>query len=107
AITEKEKIWTIISAAAVKEINSRLPGKDCGTCGYPTCKDFALAMWNKVTSLSDCAQIKGTLRLELDGKAIPLVGFVQKLIANSIYGMVTSLKGVPSNPKKIKIVLLK
>jgi hypothetical protein len=106
-LSNSEKILQQISVAAIQHIKQHLPGKDCETCGYPTCDAFADALWNKTTTLLDCAQLQGSLRLELDGTVVPLVGFVQKIIANGLYGMITSLKGVPTNPKSIKLELLK
>ena len=106
-LSDTKRIMQCISQSAIKHIIQNLPGKDCETCGYPTCEAFANALWTKATTLLDCAQLQGSLRLELDGTVIPLAGFVQKIIANGLYGMITSLKGVPTNPKSIKLELLK
>ncbi|MCK4827255.1 molybdopterin-guanine dinucleotide biosynthesis protein B, partial [bacterium] len=81
ALSNTTKIWKRISQSAIKHVILHLPGKDCETCGYPTCEAFADALWNKATTLLDCAQIQGSLRLELDGTIVPLVGFVQQIIA--------------------------
>ena len=42
------------------------------------------------------------VQVKVDGKLIPIKGFVQDFIGSGILGMLFSLKGV-SNPKEIQI----
>jgi uncharacterized Fe-S cluster-containing protein len=37
---------------------NRLPGLDCGVCGYRTCNEFAIAVDNSETSLKMCIHLK-------------------------------------------------
>ena len=41
------------------------------------------------------------VKLEIDGRDIPLNPFVRTFIENTVLGMVTSLTGIDSEPKKI------
>ncbi len=41
------------------------------------------------------------IKLEIDGKDIPLNPFVRTFIENTVLGMVTSLAGVGAEPKRI------
>ena len=102
-ISDVPQLWEKFSEVALEYITGKLPGKDCDTCGFPTCKEFAKALWNKTTKFGDCAQLEGDIVVEIDGKIVPLVGFVQQIIGNGITGMLTALKGVPPGLSKINI----
>jgi hypothetical protein len=43
--------------------------------------------------------------LECDGKAIPLNAFVQKILAQTILGMVGSLDKVNKNPRQVYLAI--
>jgi hypothetical protein len=43
------------------------------------------------------------LKLQIDGKEIPLNEFVEKILSGSIVGAVTSLRGIKEDWKKIEI----
>jgi hypothetical protein len=47
------------------------------------------------------------LKLKVDGKEIPLNGFVEKILNGSITGAVTSLRGIKEDWKKIEIEIQK
>lgn len=38
----------------IKEIADKLPGKDCGICGYPTCEEFAELVAKKPNAIGNC-----------------------------------------------------
>ena len=46
----------------------------------------------------------GAVRLKLDGKPIPMKGFVQDFVGLTIVGMLSSLKGV-SDPREIELAI--
>ena len=46
----------------------------------------------------------GSVRLKVDGKAIPIKGFVQDFVGFGVLGMLSSLKGV-SGPKEIELTI--
>ena len=48
-----------------------------------------------------------SLRLKVDGKEIPVNEFVEKILAGTIMGAVTSLRGIRDDWKKIEIEIQK
>ena len=45
------------------------------------------------------------IKLEIDGRSIPLNPFVRSFIEKTVHGMVSSLSGVDQDPKKIVLVI--
>ncbi len=82
----------------VSKILDQLPMLDCKKCGYASCEQLAIAVYEGKAKLSDCLPLK--LKAELKTKLIvndaeiPIQPFVSKVIRNSVLGMVSSLKGV-------------
>lgn len=48
-----------------------------------------------------------SLKLKVDGKEIPVNEFVEKILAGTITGAVTSLRGINGDWKKIEIEIQK
>ena len=42
----------------VNEIFDKLPGFDCGACGYPSCRSLAEAIVDENQSINDCSIIR-------------------------------------------------
>ena len=47
------------------------------------------------------------LKLQVDGKKIPLNEFVERILSGSTVGAVTSLRGIKENWEKIEIEILR
>jgi molybdopterin-guanine dinucleotide biosynthesis protein B len=47
------------------------------------------------------------IHLEIDDVSVPLNPFVQKVITNSLLGMIHSLEGIPEDPECITLSLTK
>ncbi len=73
---------------------------NCGHCGY-NCKTFVKAVVKDEAKWDDCVLAKG-IKIIVDGKIIPAVPFVSKIVGNTIKAMIETLKGV-DNPKHIKV----
>lgn len=43
--------------------------------------------------------------LDIDGASVPMNPFVQKIIENTVLGMITSLEGIKENPERITLYL--
>ena len=82
-----------------------LPGLDCRRCEYPSCEEFALAVLQGKAKVEDCQPMHDLVSLRVDGRVIPLNPFVQDLIASTIRGMLSSLKGAKG--KEIELVVRK
>ena len=93
-----EEILKIIDEKAV------IPSMNlnCKHCGY-NCKTFVKALVKGEAKWDDCVLSNG-VRILVDGKYIPTVPFVSKIIGKTVKAMVESLKGV-ENPKNIKIII--
>jgi hypothetical protein len=46
----------------------------------------------------------GAVRLHVDGKPVPMKGFVQDIVGFTVAAMVSNLKGV-SDPKEIELIV--
>jgi molybdopterin-guanine dinucleotide biosynthesis protein B len=76
----------------------QLGGLDCGNCGYPSCPDLAREIVGGQASLEAC-EVLGTtsVTVKVDGQPIPLNTFVEKFIAGTIRGMLSSLHRVDAS----------
>ncbi len=78
-------------------------GIDDGDCGYGTCKAFALSAINGEAPKDGCVSLFGGVTLKVDGKQVPIKLFVQDLLAGTIEGMVSSLKGAEGGDITIEV----
>lgn len=80
----------------VFDILRELPILDCGKCGFDSCLNFAREIRKGKVTIKDCnvlnAKEQLNVRIEVNGKEIPLQPFVSKIIYNTVTGMVSSLK---------------
>lgn len=92
-----------LNGVEVERILKKLPGLDCGKCGMETCKGLALSIRLNKNKFDDCYYFsEKRISLEVDGKEIPLGRFAKDIVAGTIGGMVSSLKGVEEG-KNIRI----
>ena len=84
----------ITETIEVKKTYNKLPGINCGKCGYNDCMEMAEAIFRGEKAISDCLMQEGFVRATVDGKEIPMGPFVQDIVSKTIFGMVASLKGV-------------
>jgi hypothetical protein len=104
-ILSDDEIASRLGAMVVEDLVKRLPGIDCGRCGYPSCKAMVKAILDGKTTLDSCkAMEEKDVSLIVDGIPIPLSGFPRELIRNVVVGMVRSLKGI--NLESIKHITL-
>jgi molybdopterin-guanine dinucleotide biosynthesis protein B len=73
----------------------RLPGLDCGKCGFDTCIELAGSVRKKERSYTDCHYYSERMVvLRVNGHDIPMGKFARDIMAGAVFGMVSSLKGV-------------
>ncbi len=77
---------------AVEYYVSRLPGLNCGLCGYGSCREYAQAI---LSGLDAYCPILSDVRLIVNDKELTLTPFVKKALSSMIIGFITSLKGAP------------
>lgn len=66
--------------------------KCCNACGYD-CRTLCQRIVAGESQYEACIINQGDLKLTIDGKNIPMVPFVQRILKNSIAGVVTELEG--------------
>lgn len=101
-----EVLGYVLEGIEVEKVLKKLPGLDCGKCGLETCKEFALSIHLNKNKFDDCYYFsEKRISLEVDGKEIPLGRFAKDIVAGTIGGMVSSLKGVKEG-KNIRIEIM-
>ncbi len=84
-----------------------LPALDCRKCGFSSCLELAEAAADGKADVSQCRnRSEGRATVFVDGKEVPLGGFVSNIIANTVGGMVLSLKEV-GDPREIVVRIVR
>ncbi len=91
------------------KIYQRLPGLDCGDCGFENCDEMTRAIYEGKKSVEDCVKLGSTeaVVLTVDGEKVPLGNFPAKMLESTIRGMLSSLKGIDQNSDEIEIKIEK
>ena len=99
----KEVLDYTINGIEAERVLKKLPGLDCGKCGMEKCTELAQSILKNERTFEDCYYFsEKKISLEVDGKSIPLGKFAKDIVAGTIAGMVSSLKGVEEG-KDIRI----
>ncbi|MGB9708589.1 MAG: molybdopterin-guanine dinucleotide biosynthesis protein B [Infirmifilum sp.] len=98
---EPEKLLDIVMQKAFEPP----PGLDCGFCKFKSCIALAEAISRGEATLSECTVLKSRVSLRVDGEPVELNPFVQDVFKNVTLGLISTLKGVSSNPRKIELSL--
>jgi len=73
----------------------KLPGSDCGRCGFETCEKLAEEILQDRAEIQDCRRSPGgKIDLIVNGEKVELTNFPAKIIKNTLKGLVSSLKDV-------------
>jgi molybdopterin-guanine dinucleotide biosynthesis protein B len=75
--------------------------ENCGKCGFINCRDLAQAIVKGEESPTRCAEKKEDVKLTVDGELVPLNQFASKVFVQVLRGLISILKGVPKNPRRI------
>lgn len=79
-----------------------LPGLNCKKCGKKGCQDLLRDMVLGKVKREDCLIENKIISLSFDGVQIPLVSFVERMLANVVEGIAKEMKGY-NDPKEIII----
>jgi|YelNatPaOPRAMG01_1025707.scaffolds.fasta_scaffold05774_5 molybdopterin-guanine dinucleotide biosynthesis protein B len=82
----------------IAEITIKLPMLNCKKCGYLSCKDLALKIYEGKASFNNCKILEEKhfikTKLIINENEIPIQRFVAEMIRLTVLGMVSALKGV-------------
>lgn len=71
----------------------KLPGLDCGFCGFNSCLEHAKAIAEGKSTIEKCGALKGKIvTIKIDEKTIPINPFVQDVARSIVLGFVSILK---------------
>ncbi len=70
----------------------KLPGINCGACGYDSCYDLAVRIVREEESIDSCLALNPDVKIIINGNPLPIKSFVSDIIRNTIKGMLSSLK---------------
>ncbi len=86
------------------KILDSLPRIDCRKCGYQTCEEMAIAIYNKELTRDDCNILrdnkKSKIKIEIDSEEVPLNPFVSNMVYEVTMSILKSLKRAPIEVKK-------
>ena len=91
AIQDVSKVVDLIEEVVFPMLPDFDP-KCCNACGYH-CRTLCHRIVAGLSSYEDCVVKNTQLQLTLNGKAITMVPFVEKILQNSILGVVSELDG--------------
>jgi molybdopterin-guanine dinucleotide biosynthesis protein B len=80
-------------AGAVIKRSFKLPGINCGKCGFKSCLELARQILKGEKSFKDCAYKQAKAKVWVGGKFVFLNFFVEDILRNTVKGFVQSLKG--------------
>ena len=92
-----ERIVDIIEEK-VCELLPDFDEKCCGECGM-SCEELLHGIVQGTMRREDCKLGKHHVTLAIDGKEVPMVPFVEKILENAIRGVVSELDGYRENGK--------
>ncbi|MBW1722091.1 MAG: molybdopterin-guanine dinucleotide biosynthesis protein MobB [Deltaproteobacteria bacterium] len=81
----------------------KLPGLDCGKCGYESCYELATRIVRGEDALESCLSLHPSVTIRIDGKLLPLNAFTDGLIRNTIHAMLSTFKGYRKGTVEITI----
>lgn len=81
----------------------KLPNLNCKKCEFLNCYEFAKEVVAGRKSYQECVSLNPKIMVKVAGKQIPMTTFVERIIAGTVKGMLSSLKGVTKGDIEIKI----
>ncbi len=88
-----ETLYDLTLSTAMKP----LPGDDCGHCGMD-CKTMLAKILKGEKTLSDCVKLANKhVKVEFDGKIVPILPFISSIITDVNSGIIKNLKGMNRN----------
>lgn len=80
-----------------------LPGLDCGACGHENCAGLAREIVTGRATARDCRAESSQLEILVNGVPLGMNSFVASIMASTIRGMLSQLKGYAPGRIEIKV----
>lgn len=93
----------VVRERLVKDILSSLAQENCGQCGFNNCRELAEAIAKGEETPLKCIKRRENVKLIVNGENIQLNQFTSKVFIQMLKGLVSILKGVPRDLRKIYI----
>ncbi|MEM1622767.1 MAG: molybdopterin-guanine dinucleotide biosynthesis protein MobB [Sulfolobales archaeon] len=90
----------LIIKRSIEHFTSQLPGLNCGACGYSYCRTLAMKI---IKGVKVTCPITLSVRLTVNGQEVRLNPFVKNVISSVVEGLLSSLKGIPADVKRITL----
>ncbi|MHA2313687.1 MAG: molybdopterin-guanine dinucleotide biosynthesis protein B [Candidatus Hermodarchaeia archaeon] len=91
----QDELFIRVEEMLLHDIVNRLPGLNCGKCGYPLCDEFARALLGRENAIVQCIPMnEAQVILKVNDEPIYLSPFPATIIKNVVRGMISDLKGV-------------
>lgn len=100
SLEDIEKLVDLIEQKVYDKLPD-FPTECCKKCGY-SCREFGAKILKGEMKREDCILTQSKISLEINGKKIPIVPFVQSILKNAVVGVVGELEGYKEG-KSIKI----
>jgi molybdopterin-guanine dinucleotide biosynthesis protein B len=90
-------------ADIVLEKAFKLPGLECGACGFETCYELAQAIVVGDRAEKDCVSLHPKAVVRIDDEVVPINPFISDMIGGTVKGLISTLKGVREGKIEIEI----
>lgn len=97
---EEFKLTELIEKRMLEHYIQQTPRSNCTICGFQSCEELVKAYLRDW--ITWCPKVS-KMRVVIDNMEVPLNSFVKNVIKSTIRGLLSALKGVPPNYKKILI----
>jgi len=92
-----------IQKVVLEDVMKLLALEDCGKCGFNSCRDLAEAIARGEESPIKCVERREGVRLVVNGELVPLNQFTSKVFVQVLRGLLSVLKGVPRDPRRVSL----
>jgi len=90
-------------AAIVVERSFKLPNLNCGHCGYESCYELAREIVRAKETIDKCVSLNPPISINIEGTMLPLNPFTSNLLKNTVFAMLSSLRGFKKGRVEIEI----
>jgi len=100
-ITDDDHIKEMATVVARRAF--KLPGLNCGECGYENCYELAKVIVEGENTVDACVSLHPPISIKVNGSDLALNAFATHLFKTTVLAMVSALKGVKKGPVEIEI----